>query len=187
MAGARGAHVLEGRDRILAWIVPVILILVAVNQIHWAHTRDLTPWKGGGFGMFASVDLLTYRPLQGEFVTDAGLIPIDIHDFGDASRRSSKLYTNTRGLPDDRRLTQFAELMLGAQWTVTDGVAEFAAWLDDPEDGPRVVDTDGGGALEVQRLDLEIWRVTYERGDGFIVPELVRTFELDVASRQARR
>jgi hypothetical protein len=170
--------VLQGRDRALAWALPIVLILVALNQIHWAHTRDLTPWKGGGFGMFASVDLLTYRPIKAEFVTDAGTIPIEVHDFRDASDHASKLYTNARGLPDDRRLRQFAHLMFEAEWTVTDGVAEFASWLDDPDAGPVVHDTDGGGQLEVERMDMEIWRVTYERGDEFIIPELIRTFHI---------
>jgi len=176
--------VLHRRDRALAWALPVVLILVALTQITLAHTRDLTPWKGGGFGMFASVDLLSYRPLQAEFVTDAGPVPIDVHDFRDAGDRARKLYTNARGLPDDRRLTQLSTLMFEAEWTVTDGVAEFAAWLDDPSEGPVVHDTDEGGALQVERMEMEIWRVTYERGDEFIIPELIRTFAIEVDAEE---
>jgi hypothetical protein len=37
--------------------VPVLLLIaVAVNQIRLAHAADISPWKGGGFGMFASTD-----------------------------------------------------------------------------------------------------------------------------------
>ncbi len=171
---------LKGRDRVLAWALPVVLIVVALNQITWAHTRDLTPWKGGGFGMFASVDLLTYRPLLADFVTDEGRFPIDVHDFRDASDRASKLYTNARGLPDERRMSQFVQLMYEAEWAVTDGVAEFSAWLDDPADGPVLRDTDELTEPQVTGMELEIWRVTYERGDEFIVPEMIRTFSYDV-------
>ncbi len=38
-------------------LVPVAaLVLFALLQITLAGTRDLTPWKGGGFGMFSTVD-----------------------------------------------------------------------------------------------------------------------------------
>jgi hypothetical protein len=37
--------------------VPVaILLVVAAAQVLLVHTVDLSPWKGGGFGMFAAVD-----------------------------------------------------------------------------------------------------------------------------------
>ncbi len=36
------------------WSAPLILVVVAAVQISLSFGRDLTPWKGGGFGMFAS-------------------------------------------------------------------------------------------------------------------------------------
>lgn len=39
----------------------VLLVLVAVIQIGLARTKYLTPWKGGGFGMFASLDHGAFR------------------------------------------------------------------------------------------------------------------------------
>jgi hypothetical protein len=170
--------VLHRRDRALAWALPVVLIVVALTQITLAHTRDLTPWKGGGFGMFASVDLLSYRPVQAEFVTDAGPVPIDVHDFRDAGDLARKHYTNARGLPDERRLTQLVEVMSRAEWVVDGGVAEFSAWLDDAGSGPVVLD--GGEELVVDRVEIEVWRVTYERGAEFIIPERITTFSMPV-------
>ncbi len=161
------------RDRALAWALPAVLIAVALTQITWAHTRDLTPWKGGGFGMFASVDLLTYRPIKAEFDTEVGPIAIDVHDFREASDRVSKLYTNARGLPDERRLGHLVDQMARAEWVVDGGVAEFHAWLDDPDAGPVVRDEDERRALQVYGVDLEVWRVTYERHAEFIEPELI--------------
>ena len=38
-----------------------LLAVVAVSQIVLARTADLTPWKGGGFGMFATLDHNAYR------------------------------------------------------------------------------------------------------------------------------
>jgi hypothetical protein len=38
-------------------VLPVVaLVVFAALQIALAKTRDLTPWKGGGFGMFSTVD-----------------------------------------------------------------------------------------------------------------------------------
>ncbi len=39
------------------WFLPVVLLIgVACCQILLAHTVDLTPWSGGGFGMFSTTD-----------------------------------------------------------------------------------------------------------------------------------
>jgi hypothetical protein len=42
----------------------VLLAVVAVCQIVLSKTADLTPWKGGGFGMFATLDHNAYRRLE---------------------------------------------------------------------------------------------------------------------------
>ena len=42
----------------------LLLAFVAVCQIVLAKTADLTPWKGGGFGMFATLDHNAYRRLD---------------------------------------------------------------------------------------------------------------------------
>jgi hypothetical protein len=38
------------------WFPALLLTIVAIGQIVLAHTTDLSPWKGGGFGMFATID-----------------------------------------------------------------------------------------------------------------------------------
>jgi hypothetical protein len=40
---------------------PALLTVVAVGQILLARTVELTPWKGGGFGMFSTLDHGAYR------------------------------------------------------------------------------------------------------------------------------
>jgi hypothetical protein len=39
----------------------LILIIVAVSQVALARTVALTPWKGGGFGMFSTLDHGAFR------------------------------------------------------------------------------------------------------------------------------
>ena len=42
----------------------LLLAIVAICQIGLAKTADLTPWKGGGFGMFSTLDHNAYRRLE---------------------------------------------------------------------------------------------------------------------------
>jgi hypothetical protein len=42
----------------------VLLILVAVVQVILAKTANLSPWKGGGFGMFATTDGTAFRHVR---------------------------------------------------------------------------------------------------------------------------
>jgi hypothetical protein len=50
---------------VLAIALPsVILLIVAATQMTLARTELLSPWKGGGFGMFASIDGLPFRHVR---------------------------------------------------------------------------------------------------------------------------
>jgi hypothetical protein len=42
--------------RALRWLPPALLVAVALNQLWLAFSADLTPWCGGGFGMFSTND-----------------------------------------------------------------------------------------------------------------------------------
>jgi hypothetical protein len=63
---------------------PLLLVAVAAVQMTLALTANLSPWKGGGFGMFASNDGLPFRELR-VFVSapdraEELLIPASLHD-----------------------------------------------------------------------------------------------------------
>jgi hypothetical protein len=49
------------RRRLAIGAPAAVLIVVALTQMVLARTADLSPWKGGGFGMFASVDGVPFR------------------------------------------------------------------------------------------------------------------------------
>jgi hypothetical protein len=44
------------KAKYFALIPTFLLIIVACVQIYLARNADLTPWKGGGFGMFSTTD-----------------------------------------------------------------------------------------------------------------------------------
>jgi hypothetical protein len=51
--------------RAAATLLPVALLLtVAAAQMTLARSGLLSPWKGGGFGMFASIDGLPFRQIR---------------------------------------------------------------------------------------------------------------------------
>lgn len=51
----------ETAGRCWAALPAVLLVVVAGGQLMLAHTARLSPWKGGGFGMFASLDGRPFR------------------------------------------------------------------------------------------------------------------------------
>ncbi len=56
----------------LALLPCALLLAVAALQLWLAHTADLTPWLGGGFGMFSTTDVGSARHLH-VFVIRPGL------------------------------------------------------------------------------------------------------------------
>lgn len=49
------------RERGWAALPAILLAIVATAQIVLAHVAMLSPWKGGGFGMFATLDGRPFR------------------------------------------------------------------------------------------------------------------------------
>ena len=47
-----------------AAVPAALLVVVACGQLWLARTARLSPWKGGGFGMFASLDARPFRHVR---------------------------------------------------------------------------------------------------------------------------
>jgi hypothetical protein len=54
----------ESGERWWATVPAALLVAVASGQLWLAHTAGLSPWKGGGFGMFASLDARPFRHVR---------------------------------------------------------------------------------------------------------------------------
>jgi hypothetical protein len=62
--GLSGRRTVEGialKDTHARLLPPILLTVVAVVQIALVRTGDLTAWKGGGFGMFSTLDHGAFR------------------------------------------------------------------------------------------------------------------------------
>lgn len=97
------------RDRILVVIAPLVLIGVAVNQHILASTQKLNAWKGGGFGMFATVDSATERAIFAYGITRDGTI---INDPTEPGLGALDIYSDKGQraivMPDDDTLRNLA-------------------------------------------------------------------------------
>ncbi|HXJ33991.1 MAG TPA: hypothetical protein VMS22_08100, partial [Candidatus Eisenbacteria bacterium] len=55
-----------------------LLCAVALTQIWLAHHADLSPWSGGGFGMFSSTDVFARRHLHAWLVAPGFRQELDV-------------------------------------------------------------------------------------------------------------
>lgn len=79
-----------------------LLVAVALAQIVLVRHAALSPWLGGGFGMFASTDGWTRREVRAVAVREGLRRPLaPMRDAPAASRRAA-------GLPDDGALRALA-------------------------------------------------------------------------------
>lgn len=91
------------------YAAPALLVLVACLQLFRAHTQHLTPWKGGGFGMFASADMPGWRSLRTYLVTPQGEA---LALFGSLPVQTARVLN----MPDTHTLERVARSAAEAHW-----------------------------------------------------------------------
>ena len=65
-------------QRWLPALPALLLTAVALHQIYAVRSHDLTPWKGGGFGMFASADVGPARRLEVSLLRGVSRVRVEI-------------------------------------------------------------------------------------------------------------
>jgi hypothetical protein len=96
-------------ERLRVFLPSLLLALVALRQVHLTRVTELTPWKGGGFGMFSSADGLSERRLR--IVVRA---PERAEEIG-VPEGLAKLAAKAAVLPDPARLDRLARAIVGAE------------------------------------------------------------------------
>lgn len=132
--------------RVLEYTVPVLLSALALTQVYLGTQQWLTPWKGGGFGMFSTVDSPSGRSLRTYLVIEDGPeIPTREPRWLNARR------LHARSLPADFRLRSMVDEMASAQWIYRKSDSRKRAKEDEaPADPTKVRDTesmDGSGVV----------------------------------------
>ena len=89
------------------WGPAAVLTIVALLQIVMVYRADLTPWEGGGFGMFSTLDYETNRRFLVEGMDQKGE-GLQVNLFAGDQRRHSRL----RIKPDRKEIERLAEELL---------------------------------------------------------------------------
>jgi hypothetical protein len=87
----------------LGWLPCILLLAGAINHFILVQTGNLSPWLGGGFGMFASTDVGPSRLLVVTAVKENGdeyTVPLN--------GKLKKLKYRARGLPGRSQLEELA-------------------------------------------------------------------------------
>ena len=85
------------------FVPPVLLVVVAACQIGLAKTAGLTAWKGGGFGMFSTLDHGAHRGI------DVVIEAADRSEAQDIPPSLEELAARAAAYPSDWLLRRLAE------------------------------------------------------------------------------
>lgn len=174
---------LFSRQHLQIVVAPLLLVTVALLQLALAHTQLLSPWKGGGFGMFSTVDSPGARFLRLRLLTEMGTLPLQtpvlLQD--DASR--------LRTLPTESAMLVYSRQLAAGTWYVEQPTAAGApnstaalprraaqiAMLKPGEQLPA-----GARVLPVRQVQVELWRYRFDATRPGLVAEPVYQLTLDV-------
>lgn len=137
----RGTRVTDYLERGLP---ALILTVVAFTQLYLAHTSNLSPWKGGGFGMFAAVDAPAMRIIMAEGLDENGQrLRLDAY-----SALDDNTVRRIRSFPKPSDLEQLAPQLLGQSF-VPSSIQRQAAY-DQLQD-----ESDRSELTQLDELDIE--------------------------------
>ncbi len=187
------SHLLR-RKYLTAFGVPILLVLVALSQFGRAAMQDISPWKGGGFGMFSTVDRPSGRTLALylEFSNqERQFEPLKGDDIR-LLRKEALAYI----IPTDAYLESFLREFEEITWYCTTDYDEHNLHRDRcmPESYARqIIDEFEPGTPEYDLLQpvkpkavrAEVWKKTYESGISLIRQEKITEirFVLDEEGR----
>jgi len=87
--------------KITAYLPTLLLVVIAVSQLLLANFFNLSPWLGGGYGMFSTTDVGSNRHIH-IYAKSEGIIKELIYP-----KELSDLALRTKSFPTDRNLNKF--------------------------------------------------------------------------------
>jgi len=154
--------------------MPAVAICILVAQVSSQWLFDLTQWKGGGMGMFSTLDRPTNRFTKVTIEVDG-----QRHRLTDYGKRHDVLDLRLRILPTDTSFQNFADSILRTQWYLSNDLSEPLSIGSDGkvlETFPAVrtikaQDTharlqDSIESFRPQRVTIELWNLAYDRPTG---------------------
>jgi hypothetical protein len=156
---------------------PAVLVGVALFQIHRVDVRDLTPWKGGGFGMFSTLDGRENRHLIITLLGDGGSTRV-VADLP-TSAGVQRLVARARAMPTAENLENLAGELAGLSWRVPYD-NESRTGSQRARVLVRRTDLAATRSLSFDRVEVVAFKLRFEsRGNDSITPrpEVIRTVD----------
>ena len=148
------------RRALLLSAVPTLLCIIAARQAYLVHEHNLTSWKGGGFGMFASVPWIRNRVLAIVLLLDDGRsFEVSLGDVLGRRPTDTALQDRVRELiayPTEERARQLARDVAEIPWEVP--AVQSAAGT--PGRGAPAAQREGGSQTRfanVTGVRIEVW------------------------------
>jgi hypothetical protein len=158
-----------------AAIAPLCLCLVAGLHAFRVATCGQTPWKGGGFGMFSTVDSEAARFVRAFAETPEGELPLDI------PKHLEKTAAELRAAPTQAKIDALAGRLAAIHWRRPDErlVREAQRWTSESVQSVHLPQPTIGlyrsleaipanespeHALSVSAVRVECWRLRLDRG-----------------------
>lgn len=174
----------SAKHQLMACTAPLLLVAVALLQLSLAHTQLLSPWKGGGFGMFSTVDSPGARFLRLRLLTEVGILPVQTP----AVLRDD--VDRLRTMPSEPAMLAFGRQLATGTWYVEQPAAggaperaeatpQRAAQIAMLKPGERL--PAGARVLPVRQVQVELWRYRFDTAKPGLVAEPVYQLTLDTA------
>jgi len=153
------------RNQLIPLLPVVVLLLVAGNQILLTETEGLSFWKGGGFGMFASInDRFSHIHLHEKGEVKCADFPKELK----SDLRRTEIF------PSYSALGKLVEEYSRRDWIyytkTTKGASQLAARMI--EEGER--DWDKRSLVNFDQLSLEVWDIQFDAATLQVVPKKIR-------------
>jgi hypothetical protein len=183
-----------------AAVVPALLCIVAARQVYLVRAERLTPWKGGGFGMFATVESGATRVVRVSLEKRDGdrvlalpvKLPTELAPIAlDLSQRPTRLaaenlaivlarlpWLEAPELDEIYRLSapEFAAVAVsskirGTPATLLRGVLEKPrAWIGGLKSSGRF---GGGRPIEFDQTVVEVWQLEFDDRTRTVTPRRI--------------
>jgi len=101
-------------------LIPIVLCLVCANQFFLVKSQNLTQWKGGGFGMFSTIDKQGERVIRVFLKQDTLKIPV-IFPYGE---RFNELHEKAIYMPNKRNLNALYVYLNSYNWECEQALTE---------------------------------------------------------------
>jgi len=169
-------------DVLAHWLPSLLCIGIALTQMVLALTQNLSPWLGGGFGMFSGLDSPMNRVLICEAVTENGC-PLTISLKSSKHLNEKFSFFRLLTLPSQSELNRLASMLLDADLFLEKNdvlnplkspeVHFNSIFKDKNEAIPplyrvRLANEQeaDGTAIRLQAVRISVWRLRFETRDA---------------------